>query len=207
MSRVISDARARPRADDDVEDAAVADADGPAGPPRNEPPAATARNGRKPLTLLAQALAVLLVLLLAALGYLWVTRPATSSIRVADYVGALEGARSGTVDLTSFDYLTLDDNLRQIKAVTTGDLQTESLKALNARRKDITSSQAVVNTKVIEGGAGVTKATSTAATVVLVIETTQKTKASTQAQVTRFRIEVQMSKVNGRWLLSGISGR
>ena len=42
---------------------------------------------------------------------------------------------------------------------------------------------------------------------VLVIETTQKTKASTQAQVTRYRIEVQMSKVNGRWLLSGISGR
>jgi Mce-associated membrane protein len=160
-----------------------------------------------PFALLTRALAVLLVLLLAGLGYLWATRPAPSSIQRADYVGALEGASSGIIDLTSFDYLTFDDNLRQIKAVTTGDLQTESLKALNDRRKDITSSQAVVNTKVIEGGAGVTKATSKAATVVLVIETTQKTKASTQAQVTRYRIEVQMSKVNGRWLLSGISGR
>jgi Mce-associated membrane protein len=204
---VISDARARPRADDDVEGTAVPDVEGPGGPQRHESPAVTGGSGRMPFALLAQALAVLLVLLLAALGYLWVTRPASSAIRVADYVGALEGARSGVVDLTSFDYLTLDDNLRQIKAVTTGDLQTESLKALNARRADITGSQAVVNTKVIEGGAGVTKATAKAATVVLVIETTQKTKASSRAQVTRFRIEVQMSKVNDRWLLSGISGR
>lgn len=200
-----SDARARPRTDDDLAGTAAPDVDEGGGSPRDE--SGSGRGSRMPFALLTRALAVLLVLLLAGLGYLWVTRPAPSSIQRADYVGALEAARSGVIDLTSFDYLTFDDNLRQIKAVTTGDLQTESLKALGDRRKDITSSQAVVNTKVIEGGAGVTKATSNAATVVLVIETTQKTKASTQAQVTRYRIEVQMSKVNGRWLLSGISGR
>jgi Mce-associated membrane protein len=202
---VTSDAQARPRADDDLAGTAVPDAHEGGGSSRDG--VAAGRSGRTPSALLTRALAVLLVLLIAALGYLWFTRPAPSSIQRGDYVGALEGARSGIIDLTSFDYLTFDDNLRQIKAVTTGDLQTESLKALNDRRKDITSSQAVVSTKVIEGGAGVTKATSKAATVVLVIETTQKTKASTQAQVTRYRIEVQMSKVNGRWLLSGISGR
>jgi Mce-associated membrane protein len=203
---VINDARARPRADDVAGDAGAPDVDGPGAPPGEEPPVAVGR-GSRPSAVVARALAVLLVLLLAGLGYLWVTRPATSSIRVADYVGALEGARSGVVDLTSFDYLTLDDNLRQIKAVTTGDLQTQSLKALNDRRKDITAAQAVVNTKVTDGGAGVTKASANSATVVLVIETTQKTKASTQATVTRFRIEVQLKKVNGRWLLSGITGR
>jgi hypothetical protein len=204
---VISDARTRTRADDDVTGTDVPDADGPGGAADDGSSTPTRRRDGGAVTLLARALAVLLVLLLAALGYLWVTRPATSSIRVADYVGALEGARSGVVDLTSFDYLTLDDNVRQIKAVTTGDLQKESVDKLNQSRKSITDSQAVFSTKVLEGGAGVTKATSTAATVVMVIETTQKTKASTQAQVTRFRIEVQMSKINGRWLLSGISGR
>ena len=202
-----SDAQTRSRADDDMAGTAVLDADGPGGALPNDAPATDGARNRRPSALIARALAVLLVLLLVALGYLWVTRPATSATRVADYVGALEGARSGVVDLTSFDYLTLDDNLRQIKAVTTGDLQTESLKALSDRRKTITDSQAVFNTKVLEGGAGVTKATSDAATVVMVIETTQKTKASTQAQVTRFRIEVQMKKVDGRWLLSGITGR
>ena len=204
---MISDAQARPRAGDDVEVPVVPDADGTAGLPPNEATAASGGGRRAPFALLAQALAVLLVLLLAGLGYLWVTRPAASSIRVADYVGALEGARSDVVDLTSFDYLTLDDDLRQIQAVTTGDLRKESTDRLNASRKTLLDSQAVTNAKVIEGGAGVTKATSNAATVVLVIEATQKTKASTQARVTRYRIEAQMTKVNGRWLLSGISGR
>jgi Mce-associated membrane protein len=185
----------------------VPDADGPLDPPQDEPRAASSRGGRTPLAVLAGALGVLLVLLLAGLGYLLATRPAPSSVRVADYPTALEGARSAVIDLTSFDYLTLDDNLRQIQAVTTGDLRKESTDKLNQNRKNIVASQAVFNTKVLENGAGVTKATSKAATVVMVIETTQKTKASKQAQVTRFRIEVQMVKVNGRWLMSGISGR
>lgn len=204
---MISDARTRPRPDDDVAGPAVPDADGPGKPPQDEPQTGSDRSGRTPLSVLAGALGILLVLLLAALGYLWATRPAPSSVRIADYTAALEAARSSVVDLTSFDYLTLDDNVRQIEAVTTGDLRKESVDKLNQNRKSITDSQAVVNTKVLENGAGVTKATSNAATVVMVIETTQKTKASTQAQVTRFRIEVQMSKINGRWLMSGIQGR
>jgi hypothetical protein len=204
---VISDARTRPRPDDDVAGPAVPDADGPGDPPQDEPGAPSGRSGRTPLTVLAAALGVLLVLLLAALGYLWTTRPASSSVRVADYPQALEAARSAVVDLTSFDYLTLDDDVRQIQAVTTGDLRTESTDKLNQNRKSIEDSQAVVNTKVLENGAGVTKATSNAATVVMVIETTQKTKAGPQAQVTRFRIEVQMTKIKGRWLMSGIQGR
>lgn len=204
---MISDARTRPRPDDDVAGPADPDAGGPGDPPQDESRTESGRSGRTPLNVLAGALAVLLVLLLAGLGYLWATRPATSSISVADYPGALEGARSAVIDLTSFDYLTLDDNLRQIQAVTTGDLRKESTDKLNQNRKTIVDSQAVFNTKVLENGAGVTKVTSKAATVVMVIETTQKTKASTQAQVTRFRIEVQMVKVNGRWLMSGISGR
>ena len=169
--------------------------------------AETERGGarRGPTFPVVPVLSVLLVLLLAAAGFLWFTRPATSSIKTADYVGALEAARSGVVDLTSFDYLTLDDDLRQIQHVSTGDLRKESTDTLNKNRKTITDSQAVVSTKVL--GAGVTKATSDRGTVVLVIETTQKSKASSQAQVTRYRIEVQMSKVGGRWLLSGITGR
>ncbi len=164
-----------------------------------------AGGGSGPRVALVPVLAVLLVLLLAGAGFLWFTRPATSSIKTTDYVGVLEAARSGVVDLTSFDYLTLDQDLRQIQNVSTGDLRKESTDTLNKNRKTITDSQAVVSTKIL--GAGVTKADSSNGTVVLVIETTQKTKASSQAQVSRYRIEVQMSKVGGRWLMSGITGR
>ena len=92
----------------------------------------------------------------AAGAFLWFTRPGESAVRTGDYVEALQAARSGVVDLTSFDYLTLDDDIEQIRRVTTGDLREESVAELDERRQEITDLQAVVNTEVV--GAGVTRA-------------------------------------------------
>ena len=154
---------------------------------------------------LVPVLAVLLVLLLAGTGYLWFTRPGTSSVTTADYVDALQAARAGIVDVASFDYLTLDDDIAQIRAVTTGDLATDSVDQLDSRRQDITDSQAVVNTEVV--GAAVGAADDSTATVFMVIQSTQTTGGDQQAQVQRYRIEVDLTKDGDRWLLSGISGR
>ena len=159
---------------------------------------------QRPSLPLVPALAVVLVLLLAGVGFLWFTRPSDSPVRVDDYVEVLQAARSGVVDMTSFDYLTLDDDLVQIKRVTTGDLQKEAADQLDSRRQQITDTQATVNTEVI--GAGVTSATPKTATVLLVIQSTQKSSASQQAEVLRYRIRVEMEKKGGRWLLSGIAG-
>jgi Mce-associated membrane protein len=149
-------------------------------------------------------LGVLLVLLLAAVGFLWLTRPGGSAVRTDDYVDALQAARSGVVDMTSFDYLTLDDDIQQIRRVTVGDLRKEAVDQLDSRRQQITDSQATVNTEVV--GAGVTRADSHDATVLLVIQSTQRSTASEQAQVVRYRIQVELQKNSGRWLLSGIAG-
>jgi Mce-associated membrane protein len=179
-------------------------ADGPAGEePREED---ADRGSRRGLALpLVPTLAVLLVLLLAGCGYLWVTRPGGSAVRTDAYVGALQAARSGIVDVASFDYLTLDEDIQQIRRVTTGDLQKESVDQLDQRRQQITDSEAVVDTKVV--GAAVGAADADTATVFAVIQSTQKSKASQQAQVQRYRIEVDLTRVDGRWLLSGITGR
>ena len=152
---------------------------------------------------LVPVLAVLLVLLLAGVGFLWFTRPGASSVRTDDYVDALQAARSGVVDMTSFDYLTLDDDIEQIKRVATGDLQKEAVEQLDSRRQQITDTQATVNTEVVT--AGVTRADADDATVLLVIQSTQKSTASEQAQVVRYRIRVELEK-HDRWLLSGIAG-
>jgi Mce-associated membrane protein len=149
-------------------------------------------------------LAVLLVLLLGGVGYLWFTRPEASAVRTGDYVEALQAARSGVVDMTSFDYLTLDDDIEQIRRVTTGDLRKEAVDQLDTRRQQITDAQAVVNTEVV--GAGVTRAGTTRRTVLLVIQSTQKSTAAPQAQVVRYRIRGGAEEVDGRWLLSGITG-
>ena len=189
---------ARRAASEDTEDTAAGDA----AAADDERPA----RGRRGATLpLVPVLAALLVLLLAGTGFLWFTRPGTSAVAPADYVDALQAARAGIVDVASFDYLTLDDDISQIQAVTTGDLATDSVDQLNSRRQDITDSQAVVNTEVV--GAAVGAADDASATVFMVIQSTQTTGASQQAQVQRYRIEVDLTKDGDRWLLSGISGR
>jgi Mce-associated membrane protein len=163
------------------------------------------QRSRRPALPLVPVLAVLLVLLLAGCGVLWALRPATSAVRTADYVGALQAARAGIVDVASFDYVTLDDDIQQIRNVTTGDLQKESVDQLDQRRQQITDAQAVVDTTVV--GAAVGTADHDKATVFAVIQSTQKTSASQQAQVQRYRVEIALERVRGRWLLSGITGR
>jgi Mce-associated membrane protein len=150
-------------------------------------------------------LSVLLLLLLAAGAYLWFTRPDPSSVRTGDYVEALQAARSGVVDLTSFDHLTLDDDIEQIRRVATGDLRDEAIARLEDNRDSLVESEAIVNTEVV--GAGVTRASESAATVLLVIESTQENNTSEQAQVLRYRIEVELTRQDDRWVLSGITGR
>lgn len=170
-----------------------------------EEPADEARPRRRLALPLVPLLAVLLVLLLAALAYLWSTRPEESAIETDSYVEALQAARSGIVDLTSFDHLTIDDDIAQIERITTGDLREESVAQLEQRRQELTDTQAVVNTEVI--GAGVLRADEDDATVLLVIQATQRSAASPQAQVVRYRIQAELQRTDGRWLLSGISGR
>ena len=176
--------------------------DGAAVPGDGEP-ARAGRRARLSIPLLP-ALAVLLVLLLAGVAFLWFTRPGDSSVRTGEYGAALQAARSGVVDLTSFDYLTLDDDIEQIRRVATGDLRDDSVSELEDRRQEITELEAVVNTEII--GAGVTRADTEDATVLLVIQATQESVASEQVQVSRYRLEVNLEKSGDRWLLSGITG-
>jgi hypothetical protein len=142
--------------------------------------------------------------LLAAGAFLWFTRPGESAVRTDDYSEALQAARSGIVDLTSFDYLTLDDDIEQVRRVATGDLEEQSVAQLDTRRQEITDLKFVTSTEVV--GAGVTRADGEDATVLLVIQSTQESAADPQAQIVRYRIEVTLEKEEGRWLLSGIKG-
>ena len=203
-----SDARVRPPEEDDaVPGTAAGPGVAPDGPDGATP--ATDRDGSsdrpRPSLPLVPVLATLLVLLLAAAAFLWFTRPEPSAIRTADYVEALQAARSGVVDMTSFDHVTLDDDIEQIRRVTTGDLREEAVAELEQTRQQLIESEAIVNTEVV--GAGVTRANGEAATVVMVVQATQESTASPQAQVVRYRIQVELTKEDDRWVLSGIKGR
>ena len=162
------------------------------------------RTRRRPSLPLVPVLALLLVLLLGAGAFLWFTRAEPSSVTTEDYVEALQAARSNVVDFTSFDHLTLDDDIEQVRRVSTGDLRDEAVDQLESSRQQITESEAIVSTEVID--AGVTRANADEATVLLVIQTTRETNASEQAEVVKYRIEVEMQKDDERWLLTAIRG-
>jgi hypothetical protein len=159
--------------------------------------------GRRLARAVVPMLATVLVLLLGGIAFVWWTWPEKSSVRTDAYASALEAARSGVVDMTSFDHVTLDDDIEQIRRVATGDLQKEAVAQLEDNRAQLIDSEAVVNTEVV--GAGVTRADRTRATVLMVIQSTRQT-AGSQAQVVRYRIEVELKKTDSRWLLSGIKG-
>ena len=195
-----SDTRTLPRDDEE----AVASPD-----PAGEVPRATAtrepegdRRGRRRRAV--PVLTVLLILLLGAVGYLWFTRPAVSVVRADDYAAALQAARSEVVDYTSFDYLTLDDDIEQIRRVAVGDLRDEGVKKLDEGRAAFTQAKFVVNTKIV--GAGVTRVDGDEATALMKIQATQESSASKQAEVTSYQIEVTLKKSGDRWLLSGLKG-
>jgi hypothetical protein len=183
----------------DADDADVVSSDG--SDDRSDDGSDGPRARRRPAV---PALLVLLLLLLGAAGFLWFTRPTGSAVRTGDYAAALQAARSGIVDYTSFDYLTLDDDIEQIRRIAVGDLRDEGVAQLDGRRQEIADAKAVVNTEVV--GAGVTRANDKDATVLLVIQSTQQSTASDKPQIVRYRIEVTLQRSGERWLLSGIKG-
>jgi len=150
-------------------------------------------------------LAVLLVLLLGAVGYLWFTRPAPSSVSTADYVPVLTQGRQDVVDLTSFDYQTIDQDIAQVSKISTGSLQKDSVDLLQKGRQQIVDQQAVVNTEVVS--AAVTQAGDSTGRLMLVLQTTRRTKASATPAVSRYRIQADLKKVGDHWLLTAITGR
>jgi Mce-associated membrane protein len=210
---VTSDARVRPPDEDGALPGAAPDAvpenvpdtgvESGGSADRSEGRSSERGSGRRLARAVVPVLATVLVLLLGGIAFVWWTWPEKSSVRTDAYASALEAARSGVVDMTSFDHVTLDDDIEQIRRVATGDLRKEAVAQLEDNRAQLIDSEAVVNTEVV--GAGVTRADKTRATVLMVIQSTRQT-AGSQAQVVRYRIEVELKKSDSRWLLSGIKG-
>jgi Mce-associated membrane protein len=113
------------------------------------------------------------------------------------------------VALPSPDHLSLDEDIEEIRRVATGDLRDEAIARLEENRQQLVDSEAIVNTKVVGAGitrAGESKSGELEARVLLVIESTQQSNASPQAQVLRYRIEAELTKPDDRWILTGITG-
>lgn len=154
---------------------------------------------------LTAMVAAVLVILLGVGSWLFLHRPVDQSpVELTAFDEILSAARSGIVDVTSFDYLTLDQDIAEIDAVTTAELHDDTIAALTDRRDQLVTDQQVSSTEVI--AASVTEATATRATALIVLRARVKNLLTPQETVTRYRIEVKLELVDGHWLLSGLSG-
>ncbi|MDQ3733851.1 MAG: hypothetical protein M3400_07640 [Actinomycetota bacterium] len=154
---------------------------------------------------LTSLVGALLVILVGVGTWLFLTRPvAQSPIELTAFDEILSAARSGIVDVTSFDYLTLDQDIAEIDRVTTDELHDDTIAALEDRREQLVTDQQVSATEVI--AASVTEATATHATAVIVLRARVKNLLTPQETVTRYRIQVDLRLVDGRWLLTGLTG-
>lgn len=172
-------------------------------PKRPSPRSAATRNTEASLT---AVVAALLVVLVAVGSWLFLTRPiARSPIELTAFDEILGAARSGVVDVTSFDYLTLDEDLAEIAAVTTGDLRDEVFGTLDDRREQLVTDQQVSSTEVV--AASLTEASPTQATALIVLRARQQSLRTPEETITRYRVEVTLELVDGRWLLFRLTGR
>ena len=189
---------------EDTEDDAV-DRDGSTGASATT----KTRRSRRPLPRIRISLtalvAAVLVILVGLGSWLFLNRPVTQSpIELTAFDEILSAARSGIVDVTSFDYLTLDQDIAEIDAVTVGELHDDTIAALEDRREQLVTDQQVSATAVI--AASVTEASATQATALVVLRARVKNLITPQETVTRYRVQVELRLVDGRWLLSNLTG-
>jgi len=177
----------------------------PFRPPKGETRDAAVRRGLRRPSLLA-TLFVLLVLAGAAAAFsAW--RVDELSDRDAAATEALEAARERLPELLSYRFATLEEDLDEALAQTTGDFTSEYA-ALIDEVVRTTAAQRRIITEASVNGAGVVEVESEKEVVVLVFLTQSTTsRNSSDPAVSGSRVEVSMRREGSDWLIAGLRTR
>ncbi|HEX5496830.1 MAG TPA: hypothetical protein VFX70_19885 [Mycobacteriales bacterium] len=168
------------------------------GPP---PPGREERRSSLP-TVLAGVLAVLAVALVAFSGYLVLAtrQEAATQARRQDVLSA---ARTEAVNLTSQDYSTIDRDLNRMIGGTTGDLKKDLGKQRGQYRDTFVKGRLRARGSATEA-ALVTMRDRVATVLVVVDQVVRSDAKNSQVEPRHYRLELDMSHVDGRWLASGL---
>jgi Mce-associated membrane protein len=156
--------------------------------------------------LLPVALGLVLLVLLAAVGWLVVDARDTRA-RDDARQAALQAARQEAVNLTTISYETADADLGRIIAAATGTLKTQfaaqraQFPAVLKRDKSVS-----VGTVLAAGVASQTKSTVEALVAVdAAVSNDQTAKAGSRPLVKHYRMDMKLVLVSGRWLVSQVA--
>lgn len=165
---------------------------------RPDRPDAGRRRWPLPLVVLAAiALALLIVTGLAARAW-WQERQLAAA-----RAGALSAARPAAVALASYDYQHLGADFATALSDTTGSFHDQYAKTATTVVKALaTKYHAVVSARFLD--AGVVAATSNQVTVVVFLDQTTRSNKIPAPRTDQDRLQLTMSQVHGRWLVSDL---
>jgi Mce-associated membrane protein len=119
---------------------------------------------------------------------------------------AMYAAATAAQDLSSYDYRTLESDIKTAAAQTTGQLRTDYEKQAQAIMATARQQQVVVNAQTVKSGV-VSASPGQVVVLVFLNRTTSKTASSSSGQERtpdQLRLVMTMKKVGGRWLVAKV---
>ncbi|MCW2889532.1 MAG: Mce-associated rane protein [Streptosporangiaceae bacterium] len=148
--------------------------------------------------LVVAVLSVVTIALAATVVLLWSWKNDLNAKESAAQDG-LNAATSAAQDFSSYDYRTLDSNIKTTADTTTGTFRQQYLSTMNQVRQTAQQQQTVVVGTVLKAGIEQLGA----GQMVAVIFLNQETSKLNQARGTdQYRLRLTVDKVKGRWLVS-----
>ncbi len=150
------------------------------------------------------ATAVLALVVVAAAVVLALFTSRASALDSVDSArrDALAAAQEGAANFTTYDYRHLDADFGRVRQTATGEFRTEFDKQAKVLEQLIKQGKAVAKGKVLD--AAVVSATAHDATVLVALDDTITNTSAPKGVVRHYRLQIDMSLVGGRWLVSGV---
>ena len=140
--------------------------------------------------------------LLAAVGVFLGLQLRTYSGAQDARTDALRAARQSAVNLTSIDSAKLDEAVTRVLEGATGDFRKEFEENSGNLKDLLTKNEVSAQGEVIE--AGLVRSDRSNASALVVVDSTVKNTASPEGRVNTYRMQIEVQRVDGRWLTSSL---
>ena len=140
--------------------------------------------------------------LLAAVGVFLGLQLRTYSDAQDARTDALRAARQSAVNLTSIDSAKLDEAVTRVLEGATGDFRKEFEENSGNLKDLLTKNEVSAQGEVIE--AGLVRSDRSNASALVVVDSTVKNTASPEGRVNTYRMQIEVQRVDGRWLTSSL---
>lgn len=152
-----------------------------------------------PAKVVPAVLAVVLAGLVATSAWLWWNKRTD----IDDSAAAV--ARQQTVNFFSLDHRHVDADVDRVLALATGKFKQQYAKQRERVVQGVGKQKLVVTAKVPDGGTALEYQHGDHAQVLVAVDATSRGKAGSEPKVNRYRVRLELQRVDGEWLVADIT--